>query len=96
MKFVDRLIIKKRHLIFEEEDMVRVLSTIDTNHDRGWLRNNVAIGNCGWKDSTKWFITFDASNARWDELVKTLEIKRIWKMKDIPLEKTVGKVYSDD
>ena len=27
---------------------------------------NLSIGNCGWADTTKWFVHFDATNFTWD------------------------------
>lgn len=94
-KFIDKIIVKRRHLIFEENDMIKVLKTVDKIHDRGWLRNNVAIGNCGWDDRAKWFIHFDASNERWEQIKNDLNVKRVWNNTDIP-EKSTGVVYSTD
>lgn len=96
LKLIDKLIIKRRHLIFEEDDMIRVLKVVDKTHDWGWWHGDVAIGNCGWADQGKWFIHFDASNARWDDIKNELQVKRVWRNTDIPEGNVKGNVYSTD
>ena len=95
-RIIDKLTIKRRNLIFDEADMVKVLNTIN-QHDSIWnlLNRCISIGNCGWADRTKWFVHFDASNRTWNLIRSELKVVRVWDNASIP-ESSIGKIYSTD
>ena len=89
MRLIDSFIIKRRHIIVNKKDLINVLSEINKNKIY-----NITIGSCGWADETKWFIHFDASNKKWQNILINLNVIRVWKNTDIP-DKGEG-VYSTD
>ena len=81
VNLLDLIIVKRRNVIVNEIDIVKVLKALDTKHI-----NDVRIGNCGWNDDAhKWFIYFKVSNNKWHKLVRELGISRVWKFTDIPV-----------
>ena len=91
----DRLTVARRHIICEEADLLNVLKAIDEKHYCCRHDVDMSIGNCGWADETKWYVHFNASDRKWDELVYKLRIIRVWGNVDIP-RKCVGQIYSTD
>lgn len=89
-KLFDRFTVKCRHIVMNKED---VMNTLEFINSIGLY--DVGIGNCGWDDERKWFIHFDASNAKWTAVRDGLNVNRIWNWNDIP-EKAIGKIYSTD
>lgn len=82
---------KRRHLVMDEKEVIKVISTLN-----GHKIFTVTVGNCGWgDDSKKWFINFDVSNKKWNLIIKELKVIRVWSEKDIPTD-GVGAVYSTD
>lgn len=77
---IDLIIVKRRHVIVNEIDIVKVIKALDTKRI-----NNIEIGNCGWDDAHKWFIYFKVNNNKWHKLVQELGITRVWKFTDIPV-----------
>lgn len=59
---------KRREFIMSEADAMTVLSIVNTNTSFG-LKH---IGNCGWKDSDKWFIVFVASDRQYFKITRAL------------------------
>lgn len=49
-KLLDKIMIKRCHLVVEVNDVIRVLKIINKHHK---LVPNMAVGNCGWGDDTK-------------------------------------------
>lgn len=45
---IDLIIVKRRHVIVNEIDIVKVIKALDTKRI-----NNIEIGNCGWDDAHK-------------------------------------------
>ena len=93
-KLMDRIVVNGHELIFDETDMVRVMTVINQKQ-KGLVSNKVILKSCGWADSTKWFVRFDVTNANWKDIVEILSVKRVWRTKAIPTEPT-GEVYSVD
>lgn len=91
MNLLYDLQVKRRHLVMDEGDVLNVISVLN----RYGVRTNMGVGNCGWKDKTKWFIHFDMSGRKWDRLTNELNVIRVWKNCDIPKE-TKGNIYSND
>ena len=91
----DRFTVKRHHIICEEVDLVKVLKAIDENHYCCRHSVEMSIGNCGWVDETKWYVHFNASDLKWDELVCKLNIVRVWGNRDIP-DHFTGQIYSTD
>ena len=59
-----RVIIKRRRLRLEEKDVIKTLNVI--NHLIAFNKQRMIVGSCGWgKESTKWFIHFNASELQW-------------------------------
>lgn len=85
------LVTKRRHLVMEEENVMKVIKVLN-NHK---LYREISIGNCGWEDTSKWFIHFDASRKQWNSIVTELNVIRVWKYCNIP-EDITGMVYSND
>lgn len=78
---IDLIIVKRRHIIVNEIDIVKVIKALDAKRI-----TNIEIGNCGWGDDVhKWFIYFKVSNNKWHKLVRELGISRVWKVTDIPV-----------
>ena len=95
-KLIEKLIIKRRTLVFEEADLVKVLNTINQHDGRtNRVSRDMVVKNCGWEDRTKWFVRFDASDKTWNSIVSELKVIRVWNEWDIP-ENSIGKVYSTD
>ncbi len=96
LNFINKIIVKRRSLVFEEIELTRVLEVINKHKDPWFIsRPNMSIGNCGWKDETKWFVHFDTSKSAWNKIIKDLEVIRVWQNRDIP-RKCTGKIYSTD
>ena len=90
---IDNLITERHRLIVEECDVIRVLRTINAQHKSV---PEMKVGSCGWVDDpSKWFIFFTTTRAKWDKLVKELEIVRVWNHDEIP-NNAIGVVYSTD
>ena len=95
-KLFNKIIVKRRSLIFDEYDMTKVFGVIHKHEDPWFIcRPNMDVGNCGWKDRTKWFVHFNASNAAWLKITNDLNVVRVWQCRDIP-KNSIGKVYSED
>ena len=78
---IDLIIVKRRHVIVNEIDIVKVIKALDTKRII-----NIEIGNCGWgDDADKCFIYFKVNNNKWHKLVQELGISRVWKFTDIPV-----------
>lgn len=89
---MDKLTFKKRHLIIDENDIVEVLTIINTYHR---IKPSIKIGKYEDVGCTKWFIKFTTNDEKWNFIRKDLNIIRAWDENDIP-EKTMGKIYSTD
>ena len=76
---IDLIIVKRRHIIVNEIDIVKVIKALDTKRI-----HNIEIGNCGWDDAHKWFIYFKVNNNKWHKLVQELGITRVWKFSVFP------------
>lgn len=97
IKLINKIVVKRRHIIVEEEDLNRVLTTIHSvNREVGsYTYMHMEIGNCGWADEKKWYIHFITSEDKWNVIKQKLNIVRIWFDEDIPCG-TIGTVYSTD
>jgi hypothetical protein len=82
---------RRHHLILDELDVIRVLRVLNKHK----IYRHISIGNCGWEDTTKWFIHFDATDRLWDILIDELKIVRVWGCIDIP-DRVFGVIYSTD
>ena len=91
-KLMDKIIKRTRHLIVEEADVTKTLRVIQEHHK---FVPDMAVGNCGWDDETKWFIHFAATNAKWEVIRHDLGVVRVFTNKDIP-ENANGVVYTTD
>lgn len=91
MNLMERVIIRKRHLVLDRDDVLRALDVLGQNR----IFNEISIGNCGWKDASKWFLTFNANGKKWESIRNSLNIIRIWSVASIP-EKSNGAIYSMD
>lgn len=88
---IDRIVTKRRHLVVEEQDVINTLKVINSHK----IYTDIAVGNCGWADTSKWFIHFTTSNATWEIIRKELKVVRVFGNVDIP-ENAIGIVYSTD
>lgn len=91
-KLIDRVTTRRCHVVIEEQDVCKTLRVINSHHK---IVPEMAVGNCGWDDTNKWFIHFTTSNAKWDIIRKELKVVRVYENTDIP-KNTVGVVYSTD
>lgn len=89
---LDLFVTKRCHLVVEEQDVVKTLRVINQNHR---TVPDMAVGNCGWDDTNKWFIHFTTTKAKWKIIRKELNVVRVFENTDIPANK-VGVVYSTD
>lgn len=91
---LNKIIVKRRGLVFEEADIVKVLNAVNQRNNY-YAMTNMVVANCGWADRTKWFVHFDASNEAWDAIMRELNVIRVLSNPDIP-ENSIGKVYTTD
>ena len=80
-KFFDNVIVKKRVLIVNEQDIMGLLRVFDKVNDdfRNDVLMNMDIGNCGWADEpNKWFVMFSATDRKWRRIIT--EIHNNYKM----------------
>lgn len=91
MNLLQDLKVKRRHLVVDEGNVLNVIRILN----RYGICTNMGVGNCGWRDETKWFIHFDMSGRKWDRLTDELNVIRVWKNCDIPKGIT-GNIYSND
>lgn len=89
---LDKVVTRSYHVIVEEDDVIRVLNVINKHHK---IVPNMAVGNCGWVDTKKWFIHFDTTLYKWELIRNDLKVVRVFKVTDIP-ENTIGTVYTTD
>lgn len=89
---LDKFIIKRRCLVFDESDMSRVLNVVGSYRKMGSI---LTLANCGWNDKTKWFVRFATSNTDWENVIKDLRVIRVCHINNIP-EGITGIVYSTD
>lgn len=80
-KLYDNLIVIRRQLIVNEDDIMGLLRIFDRVNHR--FRNDVLmdmeIGRCGWADDpNKWYIHFGTSNRKWRSII--MEIKNNHRM----------------
>ena len=92
VKLIDKMIIKRRHIIVDAEDVLHALSVIQSHHP---FIPDMAVGKCGWAKSNKWFIHFECSNKKWELIRHELEVVRVFSNNDIP-NANFGAVYSTD
>jgi hypothetical protein len=59
------LIKKRRRLVVEECDVTKILTVINKQY---FASANVGVGNCGWAETTRWFIHFDASKRQYERI----------------------------
>lgn len=89
---INKFVVKRHHLIVEEEDVIRVLSVIQKHHK---ILPDMAVGNCGWDDEKKWFIHFETTEYKWKAIRTDLKVIRVFENLEIP-KKCIGKVYTTD
>ena len=63
---------RNREIIVDEKDLIDVLKVI--NSHLGWLDGQV--GNCGWvnDESSKWFVTFLATDKKYGKIMNELNL----------------------
>lgn len=89
---MSKLVRKYYHLILNEDDVIKVLNVINKHHK---IVPDMAVGNCGWKDTSKWFIHFYTTESKWEEIRKELNVIRVFNYTDIP-EESNSNVYTMD
>lgn len=97
MKKLDGFIYNLRHLVLDEESVLATIKHIQEACTSIWsiIKQNMAVGNCGWADRKKWFIHFTCSNKEWEILRNEMNIIRVFGNMDVP-ENTNGNVYTTD
>lgn len=90
MKLVDMVIHRYHSIIMTEDDVMRAIMYLNL-----FKIYDMTVANCGWEEKDKWFIHFVTSDYKWKEIVKTMQIIRVWTYFDIPID-TKGRVYSDN
>ena len=91
--FIQTIFKKRYHLVVEEADVTKALEVINKHHR---VVPDMRVGNCGWVDSTKWFIHFTTTAAKWELIRKELCVVRVYRNMDIPDTTAVGIAYSTD
>lgn len=91
-KLINKMVIRRRHIIVDAEDVLHALSVIQSHHS---VVPEMKVGNCGWAETNKWFIHFDCSNEKWELIRHELEVVRVFNNSDIP-NANFGAVYSTD
>ena len=96
-KLLDKIIYKRHHLIMDETKVMDALKTVQNvcSSKRSLKNIDMAVGNCGWADTKKWFVHFTCSNRRWEMLRKELNVIRVFELLEIP-ENTNGNYYTKD
>lgn len=86
MRTFDNIIYKRHHLIMDETKVMEALRIIQKTCDRLFtqIQIDMAVGSCGWKNSTMWYINLTCSNTEWRNLIKELLIVRVFSNRDIP------------
>lgn len=69
-----KVIIKRHYLILEEKDVIKTLDVIN-RHETVFINQKLVVGNCGWDETTKWFIHFSASESQWESIKDDLKKK---------------------
>lgn len=91
---LNKILIKRRHLIVEEKDVLTALKVVNQNRDFAWLKD-MAVGTYESEGQpTRWFVHFFASEEKWLRIRKELQVIRVWDREDIP--ETGGEIYSTD
>ena len=89
---MNKLVHRYYHLILNENDVISTLKVINKHHK---VVPDMAVGNCGWNDTSKWFIHFYTTESKWEEIRKELRVIRVFNYTDIP-EENNGNVYTMD
>ena len=89
---IDRFVKRRYHVIVEEVDVIKTLNAINSHHK---IVPDMAVGNCGWADATKWFIHFTTTEHKWEIIRNELHVIRVYECRDIP-KNCIGQVYSND
>ena len=91
---IGKIITHDHELFVNELDVTRTLNTV--NAIISIEHRDMRIGNCGWEDSPRtWSLQIKATNKEWDKIVRSLNVMRIWSVKEIPTC-IVNGVYSAD
>ena len=80
MNIMKRIIKRRYNLVFsfdEMENIFKALNSLD-------IQSNIACGNCGWKDSDKWFVLFTATDYEMEKLFELIQFKTVMHNIDIP------------
>ena len=86
MRTFDNIIYKRHHLVMDETKVMEALRIIQKTCNRLFtqIQIDMAVGSCGWKNSTMWYINLTCSNTEWRNLIKELLIVRVFSNRDIP------------
>lgn len=77
MRTFDNIIYKRHHLVMDETKVMEALRIIQKTCNRLFtqIQIDMAVGSCGWKNSTMWYINLTCSNTEWRNLIKELLIE---------------------
>lgn len=71
-ELIEAFIGKTHELILEEEEVLPTLKVIN-NHQKWYIKQKLAVGNCGWEEEpNKWAIYFNASSVQWSNIIYDL------------------------
>ena len=85
MRTFDNIIYKRHHLIMDETKVMEALRIIQKTCNRLFtqIQIDMAVGSCGWKNSTMWYINLTCSNTERKNLIKEILIVRVISKKEI-------------
>lgn len=96
---VNKIIIKRRSLVFDEVDIARVLRAVSDCTSTpifDMIPVDMTIRQCRYVNHPfKWIVEFNATNETWNRLVDKLDVVRVFKYTAIPKNYT-GLVYTTD
>lgn len=96
---VNKIIIKRRSLVFDEVDIARVLRVVSDCTSKpifDMIPVDMTIRKCQYVSHPfKWTVEFNATNETWNNLVDKLNVVRVFKYTAIPKDYT-GLVYTID
>lgn len=68
-KFLEKTMVKRHQLVLNRDAVMDVLDCINQDiTDYEMVIQNLAVGNCGWADKSKYYIHVTTTQHRWNRI----------------------------
>lgn len=70
-KLIDKLVVKRHYIVLDEWSVLGLISLINYTC-KSTSKHKLTVGNCEWKNGSKWFVNFSCTNEQWRSIINRL------------------------